>query len=416
MILVMSTGIFTVSPIIASMPNNVVIGSSGMIRTILPLHVEGRYIKNALNQTVILRGVNKVELADDPDGIWMGATSWSDANVKAELDAMKSGGINVIRIHLSVENWKYDIGPESGQPGSRHCAISTRDAIKRLLTFAAERGIYVILDGYTVRSYWSGGTQDPMPFPPYQTSENASDVIGSVEDFVEWWRSIAIELKGYPNVIFELWNEPQAFPLDEASQDWLNASNQCIEAIREEGANQLIIFQWRMGIYCNLCEDAEGNVYAMGGEHLRDWVETAIEQLNDPLGNIVYSTHLYRSYGGTGLYQGIAQEKYGYRGWVHEHIKVAFEHMGLKWVGDTLNKPLLIGEFGADLGRTGDEYQREITAWQSVLGIFDEWGLHYQAFWWRNMGIFGLLSGGEPWVPPPTESGQILISALGSGQ
>ena len=382
------------------------------------LHVEGRWIKNETNHTIILRGVNKAEFVDDCDGIWMGDTLWKDENVKAELDAMKSWGINAVRVHFSVELWKYDIGPNSGHPASPYCGISTREAIKRLLNFTAERGMYVILDAYSVRCYWTKGDQDPLPFPPYQTSENASEIIGSVDDFVDFWRSVASELKDYPNVIFEIWNEPHNTASanktdEEAFIDWVNAWNLSVDAIREVGATQPIIFQWGMGVYTNLYEDEETEkVYAKGGYHLRHWMENAIGNLTDPLNNIIYSTHVYRLYGGTGLYQGSARDKYGYRGWPYEHLKEAFEYMGFKWVGDTLNKPLFIGEVGCDLAFTDEEYAREIAAWNNTLSIFNEWGISYTAFWWRNIGVFRLLKDGEPWVPPPTESGQILIDSI----
>ncbi len=388
------------------------------VNAISKLHVDGRYIKNEANHTVFLRGVNKAEMVDDPDGIWMGSTIWTDANVKTELDAMESWGINVVRIHFSVELWKYDIGPDSGHPASPYCGISTREAIKKLLNFTAERGMYVILDAYSVRCYWTKGDQDPLPFPPYQTSENASEIIGSVDDFVDFWRSVASELKDYPNVIFEIWNEPHNTASanktdEEAFMDWMNAWNLCADAIREVGATQPIIFQWGMGVYCNLYENDEtGEVYAKGGGHLHHWMENAIGNLTDPLDNIIYSTHVYRLYGGTGLYQGSAKDKYGYRGWPYEHVKAAFEYMGFKWVGDTLNKPLFIGEVGCDIAFTDEEYVREIAAWNNTLNIFNEWGISYAAFWWRNIGVFRLLKYGEPWVPPPTESGQILIDNI----
>jgi hypothetical protein len=110
------------------------------------------------------------------------------------------------------------------------------------------------------------------------------------------------------------------------------------------------------------------------------------------------------------------QEKWGaYYAWDYNEIKRAFEYEGLKWVGESVNKPLIIGECGANLGwkdSNPDEYQKEIIAWNNTLAIFNEWGLHYQAFWWRNIGIYRLLEQGQPWVPPPTESGEILIKAI----
>ncbi|MHA1833158.1 MAG: glycoside hydrolase family 5 protein, partial [Candidatus Baldrarchaeia archaeon] len=346
---------------------------------------------------------------------------WSDANVKAELDAMKSWGVNCIRCHFSVELWKYDVGPDNGHPASPYCSISAREAMKRLAQFAAEKGMYVIYDAYTVKCYWTGGDQDPLPFPPYQTSPNASAIIANVSEFVDFWRSVASELKSYPNVIFEIWNEPHNRQSvsnrthEEAFMDWMNAWNLCVEAIREEGATQPVIFQWAMGVYCNLYEDqSTGEIYAGGGTtgslRLQHWLENAIGNLTDPLNNIIYSTHVYRVYGGTGLYQFESRDKYGYRGWPYEHVKTAFEYMGFKWVGDTLNKPLLIGEVGCDLAFTDEEYVREIAAWNNTLSIFNEWGIHYVAFWWRDIGIYKLHNGPPNFIP--TESGEILMAAL----
>jgi aryl-phospho-beta-D-glucosidase BglC (GH1 family) len=419
------TGTLFSMPAISSLMSNVTIRSSGtIVTTISPLHVEGKYIKNGLNQTVFLRGVNKVEFADDPDGVWMGSTMWSDANVKAELDAMKSWGINVIRCHFSIELWKYDIGPNSGHPASPYCRISAREAMKRLAQFAAEKGMYVIYDPYTVRCYYTGADQDLLPFPPYQKSTNASDLIANVTEFVDFWRSVASELKSYPNVIFEIWNEPgntgsSNRTNEEAFMDWMNAWNLCVDAIRDEGATQPIIFQWAMGIYCNLYENEEtGEVHAGGGIsgslRLQHWMENAIDHLTDPLDNIIYSTHTYRLYGGTGLYQFSARDKYGYRGWPYDHVKMAYEYMGFKWVGDTLNKPLFIGEVGCDLAFTDEEYVREIAAWNNTLSLFNEWGLSYTAFWWRSTGVFRLHTGAPNFSP--NEAGQILKIYLSGSQ
>jgi hypothetical protein len=417
MISVMLAGIFSLSPVIASLFTNVTIRSSGTIASILPLHVEGRYIKNSLNQTVILRGVNKVEFADDPDGTWMGSTMWKDENVAAEVDAMKSWSINVVRCHMSVELWKYDAGPNSGNPASPYCAISAREAIKRLLTMAAEKGIYVLLDGYSIGSYWDGGDQDPLPFPPYQKSTNASEVIGSVDDYVEWMKSVANELKRYPNAIIELWNEPDYNPKEPAYTDWLNASQRAITAIRETGAENLIVFQWTTGVYCNL---PDVNVES-GGYALRDWLERAITALSDPLGNLVFSTHIYRSGGGTGLYTTTAmQEKWGSQyAWDYDEIKRAFLYMGLKWAGEELNVPLIIGEIGGNLGwetSNPTEHQHEMIGFNNTLTILNEWNMGYIGFWWRNVDVYRLLQNGLPWVPPPTQSGHILIDAIKSGK
>jgi len=392
MISVMLAGIFSFFPVIASLSNNVTIRSSGTIAAISPLHVEGRYIKDSSGDTIYLRGVNKAEFTDYPGSVWMGQgvrdyASWTQRrnDVITELDAMKSWGVNCIRCHQAVDHWKYNIGGH-------------RQIIKEFLDLAAQKGMYVIYDGYSVRNYFNGSDQDPLPYPPYQTSRNASEVIADEDAFVDYWVSVASELKDYPNVIFELWNEP--YGDEQAKQSWFNVSQRCINAIRGTGATQLIIFQWRMGCWVNLNFPPPNNP----GSTL-DWIfET---NLTDPLGNLVYSTHIYRCYGA--FHHSLPER---WNAWEYDEIKKAFQYMMFDNV--TAKCPLLIGEIGADLAYTGEELQRELIAFNNTLFIFNEWGIHYTAFWWRNIGIFRLLEYGEPWVPPPTASGQILINALKS--
>jgi hypothetical protein len=393
LILAILIGTFSLYPAFSSLTNPVIIRNSGTITTIPPLHVEGRYIKNSLNQTIILRGVNKVEFADDPDGIWMGSTMWTDENVKAELNVMKSWGVNVIRCHMSVELWKYNIGPNSGHPASPYCSIPAREAIKRFLNFTAERGIYVILDGYSVRSYWTGGDQDGLPFPPYQTSPNASEVIASVDEFVDWWTSMANELKGYPNVIFELWNEPHA-----NRTAWFVAVPQVTNAIRATGATNLIVVQYGYGCYVNLDYPPP-----IGDADTMDWVWKA--NLTDPLGNIIYSTHIYRSLGA--FHHNSVSGGY-WLAWEYNEIAAAFNYMMFDEV--LQEYPLLIGEIGADMAFTGEELEHELIAWNNSLTLFEQMGIHYTAFWWRESGVYRLHNGPSNFIP--NEAGQILKSQL----
>lgn len=398
LISIMLAGAFNLSPAISSLMSNVTIRSSGtIVTTILPLHVEGRYIKNFLNQTVMLRGVNKVEFADDPDGTWMGDTYWTDENVKAELDAMKNWGINVIRCHMSVELWKYDVGPKSRHPSSPYCSISARTAIKRLIEFAAERGMYVILDGFTVRCYWTNGEQDPLPYPPYQTSPGASSVIANEQEYIDYMVSIVNELKGYPNVLFELWNEPTAkegYDEEECKESWFTVSKRTISAIREAGASQIIVFQWGMGSYVNLdYPPPEGDAAIL------DWVWEA--NLTDPLGNIIYSTHIYRSWGA--FHHTIPD---WWLAWEYKELMDAFDYMMFDEA--TQKYPLLVGEIGCDV--EAEDLNHELTAFENCLSIFNDMGIHYAVFWWREIGQFRLHDGAPDFIP--NDAGQILKAYL----
>jgi len=373
--------------------SNSIIYSSGQIQYISPLHTEGRYIKDDRGRIIYLRGINKGEFADDPGGMWMGVLGWNPDRVKTELDAIQSLGINVIRMHQAVSNWKFNTD-------------NHRQHIKDLLTWAGDRGIYIVYDAYSLKPY-PEAVIHPLPYPPYQNPDDSqTDVIASEDEFVEYWASVATELKNYPNVIFELWNEPHdktGVSREEIMASWFNVAQRCIDAIRETGAKQLIIFQWNYGVYANL---------DFGGGEGVEWILDF--PLVDPINNLVYSTHIYRVYGGCGLYsteESKARWNSSY-GWEYNEVKKAFQIEKIDWVGNTLNKPLFIGETGCDIAWSGTELEHELTAWNNTLSIFNEWGIHYTAFWWRNIGIFRLLKNGEPWIPPLTESGVTLINAL----
>ena len=363
------------------------------------LHTEGRYIKDSAGNTIYLRGLQKAEFADDPDGTWNGSPTWTDANVNAELDVMKSWGANTIRCIQSIDNWKYDLN----QP---YASISNRDAIKRLLTFAGQKGMYVIYTGYRVTNYFNGGNQDPLPYPPYQTSSGASSVIGSKQDFIDWWTSVATELKDYPNVIFEIWNEPHGDGA--AMTEFFGVQQQVINAIRATGAQNLIMAQWDYGSWVNLDFPPPNDAATM------DWINQA--SLTDPLNNLVYVTHIYREYGQTGIYSNSASiSKWGTsHAYDYNELKKAFQYEKLDWVMTTMNKPLFVTELGCNVDQGGNEATYEQTGFANELKIFNEWGINYIVHWWREIGIFRLHNGAPNYAP--TAGGAILKNYLSSQQ
>lgn len=93
------------------------------------------------------------------------------------------------------------------------------------------------------------------------------------------WTSVASALKVYPNVLFELWNEPNSLNAgDEAV--WFQTVQQCITAIRNTAeASNIIVVQWN---------------YVMTLSTPLDWISAY--PLSDSLNNFIYSTHLYYQY------------------------------------------------------------------------------------------------------------------------
>lgn len=368
-------GCFSFLPVNSSPTTSVLIQSSGRIALTLPLHVEGRYIKDLSGNTVVLRGINKHGFENYPEGSWQTSEGsylygvWNDGVVADNLDAMKSWGMNTVRSYSTAEFWVENTG-------------NHRDIVKQYAGLLAERGMYLI---YT---FWHNDleTEDgfgTVPFP--------SNVFPDAQSFVDMWASIATELKDYPNVIFALWNEPGMYSGGREAE-WFDVCQQCIDAIRATGAENLIIIQWD-GIWYNITHD--------GGATL-DWVEA--NPLTDPSGNLVYEFHNYRM-GGIHKYEPDRIDCYEY-----EDLLDGYQSGLVDYVLNTLNKPVICGEIGPNMWQTGEELQHEFDYYSNALQIFNEWEMGYLGFWWWPTYTHAHLSEGSNFEP--NAAGEILKSSL----
>lgn len=332
--------------------------------------------------------MNKNQYEAHVGGYWHGSyvnnlASWSDADCLAELTAIKSWGCNTVRFIQAADFWISDTN-------------NHRQLIKNLLVDAASKSIYVIYCGYMVNDWSNGGVQDPLPYPPYQLSPGAAGIIANEAAFVSYWSSIASELKGYPNVIFELWNEPGGDAAAEAT--WVTACQDCINAIRAAGATNLIVIQWGTGIW--------GNVTPLSPAAGSDLSWIASWGLTDPLGNIVYSTHNYYNDFVVGNGAGGIGDYYAY---TYAEMDEGFNTCGL--YSAAASYPILIGEEGCDIAFTGADLAKEYTRYQNVLGLFDSYDLGFLGWWWSNAGVCGLLSAGAP-AYTPNQAGLYFKSYL----
>jgi len=385
---ILVSGALSLTPAFSFPVSNVTIRNSGSIGTISPLHVEGRYIKDVFNNTIILRGVNQEGFLDSPNGWWNpeggGYTSglgiWNPEAVKYNLDGMKSWRCNVLRLHTNIQWW---LENNSGY----------RQHITDVLTWAQERGIYVIFEPFCVKI----GPQYEMPFPPYIPPEQEA-VIPSEQAFIDYWASVATELENFPNVLFELYNEPHGNTT--ARDHWFDAVQKCINAIRATGADQIIIVQWGYGIGCNLNYPPPVNTAAT-----MNWVE--LYPLSDPQNNIVYSFHNYR-----GDFHKTVPTRVNI--WEYDDIKLGLQYCLVDYVINNLTKPVLCGEIGANMWTTGEGLTQELAYFNNSLTIYNEWNISYLAWVWTIPAHMkhGVLQNGYPWLPPPNAAGDILIASI----
>jgi hypothetical protein len=241
------------------------------------LHVSGNKLLNASGQQVILRGVNRsggeYSCVNDT-GIFDGEMD------QAAINAMKTWGINSVRMPLNEACWNGESYVDSKYSGANY-----QNAVKSEVALMNASGLDVILDLHWTDGVYSGPSngctsvqaicQKPMP-----DSAQA----------IPFWSSVATAFKGNDAVIFDLFNEPYASRADnnnttEGWQCWETGSpctginypvagmQQMITAVRNAGAN---------------------NVIMLGGEEysndLTDWLQF---EPTDPDHNLVASWHSY---------------------------------------------------------------------------------------------------------------------------
>ena len=133
-----------------------------------------------------------------------------------------------------------------------------------------------------------------------------------------WWRYQAKRYKNNPYVWFNVSNEPGGSDSSENVARWLNQNQRIINAIRDEGADNIIV--------------VDGHYW---GQDVGEWDSSPVEssksailgssdRLKDPTGNLVFSVHFYDQ-------------------WIYGDRKMADYFDRAKKAGI----PLIIGEYGA---------------------------------------------------------------------
>jgi len=191
------------------------------------LTVQGSRILNSRNEPVQLRGISFSW------SIWRGKKYY---NTKVLNWLRKDFKVSVIRLSMAVQ-------PASGyldQPEEQKKLITT------LADRAIEQGIYVIIDWH---------------------DHNAEQHLQQSKQF---FAEMAQRYSGTPNVIYEIWNEPER-------QSWRTVKNyaeEVVKTIREHDKNNLIV---------------------VGSPHWDQDVDVVVKDPLTGFNNIAYSFHFYAS-------------------------------------------------------------------------------------------------------------------------
>lgn len=394
---------------------------------IQPLHTSGDQILDASGNIVYLRGIGRTGDLQSASGMWAGpgdqvancGQKWQQISSNVPLmDAtfqcyQQVWHVNMIRIFVAVDWWwqnnvvpsQYDNTAYSSKP------ISYRSYIQTLVEQAAKYGIYVDFCPYSLVNYytlesWNNGSSEGIPgswspgSPSASYMQNVTSGAGITEMqfWQAWWKTVVDALGKDPNVIFEMWNEPDDGTNTATSPtavDYFSYVIQTYETIRSTGNTNLIFMQWHMSLIPTWTE--------------LSWVPQLYNQLknavNSQLSNMVFTTHPYR---GTNLQ------------WSTTYIGLQSQLNDPSMVPQTrsngINVPLVFNEMGVlQLGSDGAEY----SFWDAILHNARDMGIGVVAYYWISDTDYGPAYYGESLVtgiwaqgalsPTPNTAGQIFI-------
>ncbi|MDQ2812730.1 MAG: cellulase family glycosylhydrolase [Actinomycetota bacterium] len=241
------------------------------------LHVSGNKLLTASGQQVILRGIDRsgTEYACvQGSGIFDGEVD------QAAITAMKSWGINAVRVPLNEACWNGESYVNPAYAGANY-----QNAIKSWVSLLISNGLDVILD-----LHWTDGAYTGPSAGCSSAQAICQKPMPDAAQAIPFWSSVAKVFGGNDAVIFDLFNEPYASRADnnnsaEGWQCWATGSpctgisypvagmQQMINAVRGAGAN---------------------NVIMLGGEEysndLTGWLQY---RPTDPANNLAASWHSY---------------------------------------------------------------------------------------------------------------------------
>jgi hypothetical protein len=405
------------------------------------LHTSGHTILDSSNEPVYFRGIGRAGDLDSLSGTWSGrgekvfefGEKWQTdmAVLKQKMDETFScyrnfWKVNLVRVLIPVDWWwidnvnpaqQYGVGPDQ--------VMSYRSYIALVVEEAAKYGIYVDLVPYEVRNYYvSGDEWDGIPGSLGAASLAYMHTINSdeMQAWRVWWTSVVYRLGQYPNVIFEMWNEPDdgSTTADSAEASaYFNYVIEMYQTIRDSGNKNLIFMQWHAGLI-------------PGGPDLT-WVPQMYKELKDSVGsspsNIAFTTHPYRRAPHPNLdwstnYNGVKAQ-------------LNMPNMVPATRSNGIDVPLVFNEMGVmadpavySNNYTGAKQQlesnlsinqkmaNELSFWSAIIHNAKDLGIGVCAYYWMQLGVwFGweaLVDGSwEPNAasPIPTQAGRIFINA-----
>ena len=240
------------------------------------LHVSGNKLVNARGRQVVLHGVDRSGTEFE---CVRGRRIFDGPDDQASVTAMKSWGVNAVRIPLNEACW-------NGQSYVRAVYAKYRNAVKAYVSLLNSNGIVAILDLHWTDGLFTGKwagclsaeaiCQKPMP---------------DAAESVPFWSSVAATFKGNDAVIFDLFNEPYPELANNSNETkgwrcWRNGGSSCVGIPYPVAGMQTLVNTVRA--------TGANNVIMLGGlAFSNDLTHWLAYEPKDPDHNLVASWHSY---------------------------------------------------------------------------------------------------------------------------
>jgi endoglucanase len=213
-------------------------------RAALQLHVSGNRLVNGRGRRVLLHGVNRSGtefMCVEGHGIFDGPAD------QASVSAMKSWGVNAVRIPLNEACWNGESYVDPAYAGANY-----QDAIKAYVSLVNANGMVAILD-----LHWTDGRYTGPNSKCVSAQARCLKPMPDAAHAIPFWTSVAQAFKGNNAVIFDLFNEPfpehASLSQTAAWQCWLHGGScpgigyrvagmqALVNAVRRTGARNVIL-------------------------------------------------------------------------------------------------------------------------------------------------------------------------------
>jgi endoglucanase len=254
------------------------VGSASQDTAAPQLHVSGNQLVNARGQRVVLHGVDRSGTEYE---CVQGHGIFSGPSDQRSINAMRSWGVNVVRIPLNEACWNAEPYVKTAYAGQNY-----RAAIEAYVKLLNGSGIVAILD-----LHWSDGLYIGNSSGCSSAKAICQKPMPDLADSVPFWSSVASTFKGNNAVIFDLFNEPypdRVLPTVAAAWEcWRNGGAYCQAGIHYAVAGMQTLVN-------TVRATGATNVIMLGGlSYANDISQWLTYEPTDPDHNLVASWHSY---------------------------------------------------------------------------------------------------------------------------